>query len=170
MIWQWILMVVDRIVNPIYNEQPRLAKQDTHRGSLEKGLRQTLRAVADSEFLGADETAAMLARLTAAMGVSATRRAPRLGLSWVGAAAAFVFILMPLLSPWMTWQVRYTSQATPVVRLASAGAVAFSRQATPAPATALSAQPTVWPAMDLALSQIQETAYPKATSVARQRN
>jgi hypothetical protein len=141
-------------------------REAARRDSLENGLRQTLCALADGEFLGADETAAMLARLTAAMSNSATRRAPRLGLGWVGAAAAFLLIFMPLFSPWMTAQVRHTSTVTPVVRLASAGASPLSRQATPAPVTAFAAQPTAWPAMDL-LAQTQ-TAYPKATLAARQ--
>lgn len=146
-------------------------REVSRRDSLENGLRQTLHAIADSEFLGADEAAAMLARLTVAMSASAARRVPRLGMSWIGAAAAFMFILTPLFSPWMNSRVAlYASPATPVVRLASAGASSLSRQATPAPATALSAQPTVWPAMDLALARTYETAYPKATLPARQRN
>jgi len=138
---------------------------------LERGLRRTLYALAEREALRPEERTAILSRLKMEIGRwGCASRSFRPAWLWLGAAAAFVFLLFSLVSPLMNAPGGVpVTQATPVARIATH----LEARRSTLPTVTLSTtpvQPTAWPAMDLTLSRARETVLPKGTTETGERN
>ena len=132
---------------------------------LEMGLRQTLQAVAEREFLRAEERAAILSRLTMEMARwKPVSRSLRLAWSWLGATILLALPLFSLAAPQAGIPVSVqAAQVTPAARIATY----LEAQRPVKPTITLSTtplQPTAWPAMELPLSRAKETTYPRGTT------